>query len=181
MTGAAKAISIHAPLAGCDRYINRYARYIDTFQSTHPLRGATRIGIRLHRRICISIHAPLAGCDGILHQPGLDHYDFNPRTPCGVRPDSAGAGAGRGNFNPRTPCGVRHCFPSHCGRHGDFNPRTPCGVRHMLGLDPAKGTIFQSTHPLRGATHRLNHSAASAQISIHAPLAGCDFTKVWLR
>ena len=60
-TKAAK-ISIHAPLAGCDLPIP-VCRTVDTFQSTHPLRGATCC--QEHNKECqrISIHAPLAGCD----------------------------------------------------------------------------------------------------------------------
>ena len=34
--------------------------------------------------------------------------------------------------------------------------------------------LFQSTHPLRGATCGIGYSDHSAGISIHAPLAGCD-------
>ena len=34
--------------------------------------------------------------------------------------------------------------------------------------------IFQSTHPLRGATPKIAAMAAAYEISIHAPLAGCD-------
>ena len=33
---------------------------------------------------------------------------------------------------------------------------------------------FQSTHPLRGATAAERTAAAGREISIHAPLAGCD-------
>ena len=36
------------------------------FQSTHPLRGATRIPYLSRRFPLISIHAPLAGCDGTM-------------------------------------------------------------------------------------------------------------------
>ena len=35
---------------------------------------------------------------------------------------------------------------------------------------------FQSTHPLRGATRDFDGAHARADISIHAPLAGCDAT-----
>ena len=61
--GLAHAISIHAPLAGCDlvKSISRFAR--NTFQSTHPLRGATTQTVVVAGRAQISIHAPLAGCD----------------------------------------------------------------------------------------------------------------------
>ena len=34
----------------------------------------------------------------------------------------------------------------------DFNPRTPCGVRHSTDRQLYIDMIFQSTHPLRGAT-----------------------------
>ena len=125
----AEPISIHAPLAGCDQRfgicgdnanhfnprtpcgVRRSAQAIclslPTFQSTHPLRGATSICSSMVALILISIHAPLAGCDNILrsfylpdgisiHAPlaGCDQacswldacfFNFNPRTPCGVR------------------------------------------------------------------------------------------------
>ena len=123
------------------------------FQSTHPLRGATRPGRPF----------PPSGC-----------Y-FNPRTPCGVRPARSARSVGRGHFNPRTPCGVRpgvyvpgrgrgnisiHAPLAGCDHFEDrfspdrchFNPRTPCGVR------PALVTVL----------------SAMTGISIHAPLAGCD-------
>ena len=104
--------------------------------------------------------------------------DFNPRTPCGVRPFCARQVRSPVHFNPRTPCGVRlYCaqrswmtciisihaplagcdeallFPDAEG--DDFNPRTPCGVRR----DSASGDY------------------ATSAISIHAPLAGCDIFK----
>ncbi len=34
----------------------------------------------------------------------------------------------------------------------DFNPRTPCGVRLRTGTNRVNWDIFQSTHPVRGAT-----------------------------
>ena len=36
---------------------------------------------------------------------------------------------------------------------------------------------FQSTHPLRGATLVLRQLRRFVQISIHAPLAGCDSSR----
>ena len=100
----------------------------------------------------ISIHAPLAGCDS--WKIPLDHLkiDFNPRTPCGVRLARCRRGACQTYFNPRTPCGVRPC-------QYDFR-----------GLK----IIFQSTHPLRGATPFVSVCLYNSAISIHAPLAGCD-------
>ena len=125
----------------------------------------------------ISIHAPLAGCDQTaLNALGYD-CDFNPRTPCGVRHDAVcGLMTDGTHFNPRTPCGVRPCGIQHRWHIGGkisihaplagcdifilisfrctiyFNPRTPCGVRHDCGTADGIFGVFQSTHPLRGAT-----------------------------
>ena len=102
------SISIHAPLAGCDQAIADELAEFDGFQSTHPLRGAT---VDLRQRDdgnIISIHAPLAGCDAPASRPSLPSWDFNPRTPCGVRRFTRKVELRKPfYFNPRTPCGVR--------------------------------------------------------------------------
>ena len=103
------AISIHAPLTGSDGYRStlcyregnfnprspygerRGMRPIDAdglpFQSTLPLRGATRHAQYGRKGAYISIHAPLTGSDRRNHPPReLDTY-FNPRSPYGERPE----------------------------------------------------------------------------------------------
>ena len=127
------------------------------FQSTHPVRGAT------------------ARSQQMPNNP----MHFNPRTPCGVR---LHAKLQRilvaVNFNPRTPCGVRrtvqldhtklssisiHAPRAGCdiqrkanhARTSDFNPRTPCGVRLEKLRINFNAVLFQSTHPVRGATQSL--------------------------
>ena len=79
--------------------------------------------------------------------------NFNPRTPCGVRPCAAACRRRRGpDFNPRTPCGVRPArFPAATAC-SYFNPRTPCGVRRKNDGNWRGEQRFQSTHPVRGAT-----------------------------
>ena len=92
-------ISIHAPLAGCDRTRAFWGRESAIFQSTHPLRGATHFygktlaeakhfnprtpcGVRRRRRRAyrdlwpISIHAPLAGCDSKNVQRKLHFFEL---------------------------------------------------------------------------------------------------------
>ena len=56
----------------------------------------------------------------------------------------------------------------------NFNPRTPCGVRLFKDCLREMWQIFQSTHPLRGATNQILTMRDFYNISIHAPLAGCD-------
>ena len=191
-----KKISIHAPLAGCDTAVPPSSIHATEFQSTHPLRGATRSGgdssvsalfqsthplrgatefnptdsevvefqsthplrgateayITAYGRQTISIHAPLAGCDILTDKHGNGYANFNPRTPCGVRLRGSLPHPEGSYFNPRTPCGVRQLQRRSRINGCYFNPRTPCGVRQ----DSKR--LF-----LRGY-----------EISIHAPLAGCD-------
>ena len=125
------SISIHAPLAGCDKNLKTDQMYAEI--SIHaPLAGCDAGG----RQVCylprrISIHAPLAGCDTLadkLTEPSGP--DFNPRTPCGVR---------------LLLMGIRKIWIY-------FNPRTPCGVRLLPSCFSGWLLTFQSTHPLRGAT-----------------------------
>ena len=56
------------------------------FQSTHPARGATQIVGSSFQRSTISIHAPREGCDKGYEIGRFVYWDFNPRTPRGVRP-----------------------------------------------------------------------------------------------
>ena len=56
----------------------------------------------------------------------------------------------------------------------DFNPRTPIGVRLTGKIDSALNTVFQSTHPNRGATVYQAALLLCVLISIHAPQSGCD-------
>ena len=108
--------------------------------------------------------------------PRSPFCDFNPRTPCGVRLSTMGLDARLTNFNPRTPCGVRLKRSAMPGPLKNFNPRTPCGVRLGRLASWARLSIgFQSTHPLRGATPLPNGAYLINSISIHAPLAGCDY------
>ena len=214
-------ISIHAPLAGCDRPARRNRQSCAhfnprtpcgvrpsrscsrpsttaTFQSTHPLRGATAgtgfepiaqghfnprtpCGVRLNISMIIASAVmyfnPRTPCG--VRQKIQNHKDsakyFNPRTPCGVRQGGALFYRAALYFNPRTPCGVRRCIhfdkfqpqtisihaplagcdPSLPSKDRDlsyFNPRTPCGVRLFYLIFIRSDIIFQSTHPLRGAT-----------------------------
>ena len=104
---------------------------LTTFQSTHPVRGAT-------------IPPPLRR---------LATTNFNPRTPCGVRLDTAEIRL--------TVCRISiHAPRAGCDGVGGIEARLPPG--------------FQSTHPVRGATPVIDTRRAAGTISIHAPRAGCD-------
>ena len=170
------------------------------FQSTLPVRGATRQEARQHWK----------------------HSNFNPRSPCGERPPgkisfwqqgtisihAPRAGSDDGytlcrqsslNFNPRSPCGERQITPQSTkkrfafqstlpvrGATGairlillsrkNFNPRSPCGERPPGVCYLPITRAFQSTLPVRGATCNAKKGVSIIGISIHAPRAGSDLS-----
>ena len=58
------------------------------FQSTLPVWGATRIEEIAGAVVAISIHAPRVGSDASYNAERRERYDFNPRSPCGERPEA---------------------------------------------------------------------------------------------
>ena len=124
-----------------------------SFQFTHPVRGAT----------------------WVVSEVELSFRSFNSRTPCGVRP-----GNGRSLYDfyavsihaPRAGCD-KIC-PSSNGDITRFNSRTPCGVRLRAFILTMWDTMFQFTHPVRGATLLGALGELQRVVSIHAPRAGCD-------
>ncbi len=106
---ARRQISIHASHAGCDgmSYFVKAKLYdfnpripcgmrqlvvgtnviMGPFQSTHPMRDATKALFDDLADLEISIHASHAGCD-VYHasQFRTETGHFNPRIPCGMRP-----------------------------------------------------------------------------------------------
>ena len=145
------SISIHAPRAGCDFVIQRH-------------------------KFCqrISIHAPRAGCDGFELDITISQRNFNPRTPCGVRPAGILIQKQPTRFQSTHP--VRGATPSglSCVVLSIFQSTHP--VRGATTFAPVvvSVTIFQSTHPVRGATLSNTRLSSRREISIHAPRAGCD-------
>ena len=168
-------ISIHAPLAGCDRPYGVTPWKYRRFQSTHPLRGATSWSSKKSMPRTISIHAPLAGCDCAIqnarltvlisiHAPlaGCDLACCRSLPPApgfqSTHPlrgaTASGTGGRRGDaISIHAP--LAGCDPTNESAfvwYVHFNPRTPCGVRPHPRIRICVVCAFQSTHPLRGAT-----------------------------
>ena len=175
--------------------------WIDQFQSTHPVWGATFEWLEDWVKIRISIHAPRMGCDlpGSLRSCGSRH--FNPRTPYGVRRRLPLRIVDRCPFQSTHPVwGATR--QSTCCLHGaDFNPRTPYGVRRVklhavhIGKNisihaPRMGCDIDGTTALASPLHfnpRTPYGvrplsrvliSATLLISIHAPRMGCDDSSV---
>ncbi len=77
------------------------------FQSTLPVRGATQILQRQNVVDAISIHAPRAGSDSVILLINSSKAHFNPRSPCGERLALQNLVYVLRYFNPRSPCGER--------------------------------------------------------------------------
>ena len=113
-------ISIHTPLAGCDKSSMTYNEAKDISIHT-PLAGCDKTISATRYATTISIHTPLAGCDAMSRARHLDQWNFNPHTPRGVRPVTAiDTAFARRYFNPHTPRGVRPCHRWLRGRSVAF-------------------------------------------------------------
>ena len=147
------------------------------FQSTHPLRGATGGSGRHNSAQRFQSTHPLRGATWYKFLTFL-LKNFNPRTPCGVRHGrSLDIVEAQTDFNPRTPCGVRLIKNDDISSRNRFQSTHPLRGATNFHTKTFLSKIFQSTHPLRGATRINSMRAKLEQISIHAPLAGCDFPK----
>ena len=74
-------ISIHTPREGSDLPLFGGQRDAQSFQSTLPVRGATRVNRLVRGQRLISIHTPREGSDAMrCGIPGC-HNHFNPHSP----------------------------------------------------------------------------------------------------
>ena len=191
-------ISIHAPLAGCDRAGAPPGSNRTDFNPRTPcgVRRAPHI-VSVLKRFAISIHAPLAGCDRLPCPLCPAGPYFNPRTPCGVRPPPGSVARLGSAFQSTRPLrgatavglelvadGAISIHAPLAGRDmgacprsprcAYFNPRAPCGARQGRPKVSLPDRQFQSTRPLRGATCNAGVLLLQGGISIHALLAGRD-------
>ena len=105
--------------------------FSDIFQSTRPVWGATR------RSVVVSTTDP----------------HFNPRAPCGARPESV-------------------AIRSPATRISIHAPRV--GRDELAGVAKYNQSTFQSTRPVWGDRPRCGQSIGFDSISIHAPRVGRD-------
>ena len=125
----------------------------------------------------ISIHAPRVGCDPFWYRLGLcGKCDFNPRTPCGVRPLDGIPDVfdiGISIHAPRVGCDPQLLPPLF--PRGSFQSTHPVWGATVKVQRPGKvAPPFQSTHPVWGATQNQWLYIYPKEISIHAPRVGCD-------
>ena len=150
----------------------------DIFQSTRPIRGATKNEQEHYERHPISIPAPHTGRDLDLRTTSArTANDFNPRAPYGARLD------------PVTDESNYEYISIHAPHTGRDTPLLPCATPQKAISIHAPHTgrdnliravtlmvdaLFQSTRPIRGATVSQMAGGSDNQISIHAPHTGRD-------
>ena len=172
------AISIHAPRAGRDAALIGWGVYIRNFNPRAPCGarlspifmfsfppdfnprapcGARPAGTGYRQRyLLISIHAPRAGRDEDLKKVYHELFDISIHAPR----------AGRDWWDCPPPAvrfisihapraGRDRCLCTRTTRNAYFNPRAPCGARRESCAYTARYVIFQSTRPVRGATHNI--------------------------
>ena len=161
---------------GCDIEAHTIGSPILKFQFTHPMWGATLGGDSRRTYLCtVSIHAPRAGCNicRIIKQFRNGVSIHAPRAGCDLRVSLSSSSDFLFQFThpvrgateqpirhiivplvsihaPRAGCDRSSCLASHS--FAGFNSRTPCGVRHLISTKIVITSLFQFTHPVRGAT-----------------------------
>ena len=96
-------------------------------------------------------------------------------SPCGERRGSLPPPPCMGSFNPRSPCGerpeseIRQVTPCSVSIHA---PRVGSDI--ILCCNAKVARKFQSTLPVWGATARFGPDVNTAYVSIHAPRVGSD-------
>ena len=146
---------------GVRQALFRFGIKPDTISIHAPLAGCDVHTIApCFHLVYISIHAPLAGCDHYWLWYLISQLYFNPRTPCGVRLHATVSSLSSPEFQSTHPL-----------RGATISPFSVWVFN----------ITFQSTHPLRGATMTICFGLVLfIDISIHAPLAGCDCFSPWL-
>ena len=125
----------------------------NAFQSTHPVRGATsyRDVVRFVSRI--SIHAPREGCDFAIRfqrpcQTGISIHA--PREGCDQECLGDSQSVAISIHAPREGCD--HCFAAATVSARLFQSTHPVRGATSVGVGCRPPSTFQSTHPVRGAT-----------------------------
>ena len=170
-----KFISIHAPRMGCDSTRSRYAPMRFYFNPRTPYGVRRYATLRDRRVVVISIHAPRMGCDRLLSPSAHILPEFQSTHPvwgatrqfcskCVYLKISIHA--------PRMGCDMISRREEAMAAISIHAPRMGCDFCNINCK--SYSSIFQSTHPVWGATAFNGHKVLDVAISIHAPRMGCD-------
>ncbi len=167
-------ISIHAPREGCDISLAMISPLLTVFQSTHPARGATTSSCVTSISSLFQSTHPARGATEFAVGLYSHHLEFQSTHPArGATYFLYAKRLLRWNFNPRTPRGVRQAIDLHLMALTDpisiHAPREGCDS--SLTESPSS-YLFQSTHPARGATRRLTSTITEIEFQSTHPARG---------
>ena len=131
--GSDGRISIHAPHAGRD-YMKRQMIIIVCYFNPRAPCGARRwISENQAESVYISIHAPHAGRDDVMSVEDVRNHAFQSTRPMrGATSLTRWRRSWANYFNPRAPCGARPQLRGRTSQTAEnFNPRAPCGARQQ--------------------------------------------------
>ena len=176
-------ISIHAPRTGSDKTTTNTMTTGYGFQSTLPVRGATRdtdsdesqiqrfqstLPVRGATRDRFDYYWPVFAFQSTLPVRGATtsnitsrrpSSNFNPRSPYGERPGCPWRSPPHQDISIHAPrTGSDEAHSHQAPREKYFNPRSPYGERHRYLRGPIYNFLFQSTLPVRGATFVMVYS-----------------------
>ena len=123
-------ISIHAPRAGSDNVRNVHCAHFFQFQSTLPVRGATRgkVGAEVARKFQSTL--PVRGATRMMILLSVEEDYFNPRSPCGERRIHYFTERLYRTISIHAPRAGSDGYPVYQPEPAyHFNPRSPCGER----------------------------------------------------
>ena len=166
------------PIRGATYCAEEYHHTESQFQSTRPIRGATNQFLHAGLEIAISIHAPHTGRDAEVGARHISRRYFNPRAPYGARRWVRNQHKTEGRISIHAPHTGRdsvHGIQSH-HRH-DFNPRAPYGARQETHTLTKAEIPFQSTRPIRGATHAVITPPRAAGFQSTRPIRGATWRR----
>ena len=160
------------PVRGATR-AELLARNEYVFQSTHPVRGARDNTTITLGNLTISIHAPREGCDRHVF-PSSHCNPFQSTHP--VRGATTLADVPRATFVFQSTHPVRgaNCYTPPLVYEAVFQSTHPVRGATRPAAPVLRACLFQSTHPVRGAIGGIAGRRALRGISIHAPREGCD-------
>ena len=170
------AISIHAPRVGRDVSCNAANYRAGHFNPRAPCGARRQQPSSIQDCVYISIHAPRVGRDPCRVQARHPRRIsiHAPRVGRDWRQRGRASGLGR-NFNPRAPCGARPEMAAKNTVEEDISIHAPrVGRDIFVTREECNDSTFQSTRPVWGATVITSALVIADVISIHAPRVGRD-------
>ena len=147
-------ISTLATRAGGDLTHKRVASVRAAFQPSPPVRVATVESNFNTYIIKISTLATRAGGDQSTQSYPRTSVYFNPRHPCGWRPEALSSVAVASLFQPSPPVRVATNYASRLSAvFQNFNPRHPCGWRPCTACFGITRSYFNPRHPCGWRLH----------------------------